>query len=248
MDNGWIKLYRSMTCCKTASRGLNYFGAMSWLVAKASYEETWYDGDKIGRGQLFTGRKYLSKEWKIGQQSVRTILRHLEEDGFLTIKSTSKGSILTICNYDSYQMLPLPNQPSDQPTGNQRVTNDQPTGNHFQEYKEVKEGGSGAPAHTHTCEGYPGSVDAVLAIASDPRCGMVVTREQAEAYFLARDTVDWVDAAGRKISAAKIHGDLRRWMLRENQNGKDGGSSAESEAERMRAEFNRRREEAMQNA
>lgn len=139
MDNGWVKLYRSMTSCKTASRGLNFFGAMAWLVAKASYEETWHDGDKIKRGQLFTGRKFLSKEWRISQQSVRTILQHLETDGFLTIKSTSKGSVLTICNYSSYQVLPSPNQPSDQPTGNQRVTNDQPTINHYQEYKEVQE-------------------------------------------------------------------------------------------------------------
>ncbi len=139
IDSGWIKLYRSMTSCKTASRGLNFFGAMAWLVVKANYEESWYNGDKIGRGQLFIGRKYLAKEWKVGQQVVRTILSHLEEDGFLTIKSTKRGSVVTICNYDTYQMKDGEDQPSNQPTGNQQVTINQPTPNHFQEFKEDQE-------------------------------------------------------------------------------------------------------------
>lgn len=139
IDSGWIKLYRSMTSCKTSSRGLNFFGAMAWLVVKANYEESWYNGDKIGRGQLFVGRKYLAKEWKVGQQVVRTILSHLEDDDFLTIKSTKRGSIVTICNYDTYQMRDEDHQPSSQPTPNQPPTINQPTPNHFQEFKEDQE-------------------------------------------------------------------------------------------------------------
>ena len=122
MDNGWVKLYRSMTSCKTASRGLNFFGAMAWLVVKANYEESWYNGDKIGRGQLFVGLKYLSKEWKVGMRVVRTILDHLEADGFLTSKSTSKGRVLSICNYDTYQMVEVADRQA-----NRQATDKQPT-------------------------------------------------------------------------------------------------------------------------
>lgn len=132
---GWIKLYRSMTNCKTGSRGLGYFGAMAWFVARANYEDSWYEGDEIKRGQLFVGYKKLSEEWKIGIQSIRTIIAKLKKDKFLTIKSTNKGTILTICNYERYQRKKRPTNKQ----SNTRVTRDQHAGNNLKEEKEVKE-------------------------------------------------------------------------------------------------------------
>lgn len=86
---------------------------------------------------------------------------------------------------------------------------------------EVEEEGreNTAPPRTHTKKpsGYPDSVEAVMALASDPRCAMPITRQQAEAYFLTRDTVDWVDAQRRKITPGKVYGDLKRWLLRDRQ-------------------------------
>ena len=64
-------------------------------------------------------------------------------------------------------------------------------------------------------EDYPQSVEDVLKIAEDPRCGMECTREQAEKYFVTRDTRNWVDACGRKIRPGKVYGDLKRWLLRD---------------------------------
>lgn len=85
---------------------------------------------------------------------------------------------------------------------------------------EDEDGGENiAPSRTHTKKpsGYPDSVEAVMALASDPRCAMPITRQQAEAYFLTRDTVDWVDAQRRKITPGKVYGDLKRWLLRDRQ-------------------------------
>ena len=84
-----------------------------------------------------------------------------------------------------------------------------------------------APTLPISREQYPQSVDEVLAIAEDPRCAVQITREQAEAYFLARDTADWIDAARRRISPGKIYGDLRRWALRDQSK---GGRAAASDA------------------
>lgn len=94
-----------------------------------------------------------------------------------------------------------------------------------------------APAREEIPAGYPKSVEEVMAIAADPRCAVEITREQAEAYFLARDTADWIDAARRKIQPGKVYGDLRRWVMKDRQ--RDGGtagaaSSAEAEFEAMR--------------
>lgn len=95
------------------------------------------------------------------------------------------------------------------------------------------------PAHAHgeIPAGYPKSVEEVMAIAADPRCAVEISREQAEAYFLARDTADWIDAARRKIQPGKVYGDLRRWVMKDRQrNGGTAGaaSSAEAEFEAMR--------------
>ncbi len=137
MDNGWVKLFRSMCDCRTASRGLTYFGAMAWMVAKASYEDTWFDGCRVVRGQLFCGLPYLSKEWKIGIQSVRTILKHLENDGFLTSKPTNRGRIITICNYESYQFRETNGQQTGQQANNRQLTGEQQASNTFQEVQEI---------------------------------------------------------------------------------------------------------------
>ena len=77
------------------------------------------------------------------------------------------------------------------------------------------------PAPASKGRHYPRSVEEVLQIAADPCCGMICSREQAEAYFLARDTTDWVDACGRKIQPGKVYGDLKRWLQRDSQEAKD---------------------------
>ena len=72
---------------------------------------------------------------------------------------------------------------------------------------------------------YPQSVDDVLKIAADPRCAEKCTRKQAEAYFLARDTREWVDARGRQISPGKVYGDLKIWLQRDAQETRDRAQS-----------------------
>lgn len=213
MDNGWVKLYRSMTSCKTASRGLNFFGAMAWLVVKANYEESWYNGDKIGRGQLFVGLKYLSKEWKVGIQSVRTILLNLNADGFLTSKSTNKGTILTICNYDTYQMVDADIQQANQQTGNKRVTSNQQTGNNFQEEKNIKHTTRDAREEGQLCiTKYPDSVDDVLTICA--KLNISWTQQEAQAYFDYRTTREWMVQIGKTVVPMKperVLNDIRSW-------------------------------------
>lgn len=84
-----------------------------------------------------------------------------------------------------------------------------------------------APAPAFDMSKYPQSVEEVLEIASDPRCAVQITREQAERYFLTRDTADWVDAARRRISPGKVYGDLRKWALNDNGRRQNGGAAEE---------------------
>lgn len=91
---------------------------------------------------------------------------------------------------------------------------------------------------------YPGSVDEVLEIAEDPRCAVKISRQQAEAYFLARDTADWVDACGRKIAPGKVFGDLRRWALRDAAGAVRSAVAEETPEDRARERAERNRERA----
>lgn len=122
MHRGYVRLWRKTTESKSASRGLVYLGAMSWLLTKTIHQSAWVAGQQIGRGQVAVTRSQLCYEWKVSEQTVRTILKNLEGDGFLTIKSTNKLTIVTICNYDTYQSSQPAEQPANQPAINRQST------------------------------------------------------------------------------------------------------------------------------
>lgn len=119
MDSGWIKIYRKIENSRSYSRGVEYLGAMVWLVLNARHEDGWSDGKLVKRGQLFVGRKQLAEAWKVSEQTVRTILDVLEEDSFLTKQSTNRGTLVTVCKYDIYQ---VDESPANQQI-NQQATN-----------------------------------------------------------------------------------------------------------------------------
>jgi hypothetical protein len=58
---------------------------------------------------------------------------------------------------------------------------------------------------------YPESVEDVLTAAE--KAGCVISREEAERYFVCRMSADWVDAAGRKIAPSRLGYDLKKWVL-----------------------------------
>ena len=95
-------------------------------------------GTEIKRGQLATGRKSLSDSTGISEQSLRTCITRLKSTSEITIVSTSLFSIITVCNYDSYQSNEIEiNQPVNQQI-NFPSTSDQPAINHKQECKNDK--------------------------------------------------------------------------------------------------------------
>lgn len=133
----WVKLHRGITDWQWYTN-TNTFRVFIHLLIKANHEKSHYRGVPILRGQVFTGRKLLAKELNMSEQEIRTALNHLLRSE-ITIKSTSRHSIITINNYDTYQSVKPTKQPTKQPAINQQITNNQPTINHIQEPKEPKE-------------------------------------------------------------------------------------------------------------
>lgn len=119
------------------------------FILKANYQPKKWQGTVIDRGQLVTSRGQLAEETGLSQMQVRTTLDKLQKAGFLTKCTTSKYTIVTICNYDYYQQKQDGCDDGEQPTDNQQITSKQPTDNQqittTKEYKKER-----IEEYTHT--------------------------------------------------------------------------------------------------
>lgn len=120
-DTGWIKLHRKITEWEWYQDG-NTFRLFVHLLLTANHRPQRWQGITIERGQVAIGRKTLSERTGLSEQSIRTSLGRLKSTSEITIKSTNKFSIITICNYELYQQQEILNQPANQPTSSQQVT------------------------------------------------------------------------------------------------------------------------------
>lgn len=83
--------------------------------------------------------------------------------------------------------------------------------------------GSVLNAHAQE-DGYPKTIAEVLKIAKSATVTMPCSEQQAEAYFTCRAAADWFDANNNKITAKAVPYDLKRWLLRDqNENRKAKG-------------------------
>ena len=124
MTEGWIKLHRRITQWEwyTHSETLHLF---LHLVLNANHKDRQWRGIEVKRGQIIVGRRKLSHDTGLSEQSIRTSLKRLKSTHELTTKSTNQHSLITICNYDTYNnndILSTSNSTSKRPTINQQLT------------------------------------------------------------------------------------------------------------------------------
>lgn len=132
--DGWVKTHRKMMSWEWYQDS-QMVHLMIHLIMKANSRDKEWRGMPVKRGQIITGRKVLSAETGISEQSIRTCLNRLKKSREISIKPTSKFSVITICNYEEYQISKkqINQQHNQQPTSNQ------PTTNHKQEEQEEQE-------------------------------------------------------------------------------------------------------------
>ena len=103
---GWIKLHRQIVEWEWYTDA-NTFRVFMHLLLNANHKEKRYKGILIKKGQLLTGRKSLALALDLSERQVRTALTKLKKSGEIdqekARKTTKSGSIITICNYASYQ-------------------------------------------------------------------------------------------------------------------------------------------------
>ncbi len=77
------------------------------LIGLASHKDGWLrvSGQRISltRGQCGWSELNLAGRWRWSRGKIRRFLSELESDKRISIKKNTRNTIITICNYDSYQ-------------------------------------------------------------------------------------------------------------------------------------------------
>lgn len=135
---GWILLYRSIRDHWIWNRDRVFDQTHAWIdiLLDVNHEERKIilDGRPmiIGRGQKWTSARTLADRWGWSVNKVRRFLSCLECDSMVTLERHTNGTLLTVVNYDNFQIAWNTNGT---PTEHERNTNGTPT----ERNKELKE-------------------------------------------------------------------------------------------------------------
>jgi hypothetical protein len=103
-NQGWIKIHRQLLEWEWYD-DLNVKVLFFHLLLKANHKPKKYKGKLIEIGQLVTGLEVLSNETGLSIQKIRTAISKLKSTNEITIKSSSKGTVIQIVNYAKYQIV-----------------------------------------------------------------------------------------------------------------------------------------------
>ena len=153
--NGYIKLYRKLIQWGWYQDNVVKSLFLHCLLMASFRDFTWM-GNCLKAGQFITSYKSLSEELGFSIQQVRTAIKKLESTEEITSKSTNKYTIITVMNWENYQVEEessntVSNNPTtnEQQTDNKQTTNEQQTDNkqttneqqhrkNYKNYKNVK--------------------------------------------------------------------------------------------------------------
>ena len=140
--NGYIKLYRKLTQWGWYQDSV-VKDLFLHLLLTASFKDFEWQGKTLKAGQLITGRKRLAEELNFSERQIRTALDKLKSTGELTTETTNKFTIITVVNWDEYQICEeeaTNTSANERPTSDQQTTNKRPHIKNIKNDKNVKEG------------------------------------------------------------------------------------------------------------
>jgi len=123
---GWIKLHRQFLNWEwfNKSEAVHLF---MYLLLKANHKDGTWQGIDIKKGQFITSYGKISSDTGISLQTIRTLLKKLENTNEINTQTTNKYTVITICKYADYQSEE--SETNTQLTNNQQTTNNQLTTN-----------------------------------------------------------------------------------------------------------------------
>jgi hypothetical protein len=105
----------------------NQLATWVYLLIRASHNHYTYPGGvKVAPGQLVTSVAKISETCGISTSQARTALKNLELTERIAILTTSQWTLITINNWELYQMEEAGSQTDDKPIANRSQTDDKP--------------------------------------------------------------------------------------------------------------------------
>ena len=166
--NGYIKLYRKLIQWGWYQDNVVKSLFLHCLLMASFKDFTWM-GNSLKAGQFITSFKSLSDELGFSVQQIRTAIKKLESTEEITSKSTNKFTVITVLNWENYQVEELPsNTVNNNPITNEQQTNNKRATNEQQHRKNVKNDKNVKKYNTRTREGtYPNGYSGVKYLADD---------------------------------------------------------------------------------
>lgn len=131
---GWIKLHRKFLEWEWFED--DYIVKLFvYLLLKANYEDKKWRGINVKRGQIITGLNKLSEDLNMSVKIIRNRLEKLEKTGEIGRQTGNQYSVITITNYDGYQ---IKDEVMGNQMGRQRASGGQAEGKQRATTKEVK--------------------------------------------------------------------------------------------------------------
>ena len=124
---GFIVLHRKLLEWEWADDPLTGWLWVHLLLRASTRDKKWRQMI-IKRGQLVTSIESLSLQTGLSEWQVRTRLSDLEECGCIHKQTTNKFTLVTICNYNTYQDVPNDNdsKATSKPQTNHKQTTNKP--------------------------------------------------------------------------------------------------------------------------
>lgn len=99
---GWVKIHRKLINWEWYKDN-NVKIVWLHLLLNANHEDRKWQGIEIKKGQLVTSYDHLAKQTGLTVSQIRTAINKLKLTNEITIKITSKYSLITIEKYRDYQ-------------------------------------------------------------------------------------------------------------------------------------------------
>lgn len=101
---GWVKLHRKILDNGIFTGDSDLLKVFVWCLLKASHKQHQIGMNTIEPGQFLTGRISASQELNIKPTTVRNKLNQLQQKKYVKLMTTNKFSIVTIVNWNTYQV------------------------------------------------------------------------------------------------------------------------------------------------
>ena len=138
MQGDWIKLHRKSIDSQVFSDEW-LWRLWCWCLMRANWKASWFKAQRIEPGEFATGRKAAADSLGVTESKLYRGLKRLEQMGMIVVKANSNFTVVSLCNWGTYQNSEQAERTTDeQRMNNQRTTSEQPA-NTIEEGKNLKE-------------------------------------------------------------------------------------------------------------